>query len=95
MRLLEKSQAIVMMGETGSGKTESTKHILRYLCYFTRSGIDIKMTEANTIMEAFGNARTTCNNNSSRYSKFVQVFSDVLNTLLSLKMEIIFTLAPL
>lgn len=63
------------MGETGSGKSETTKHLMRYLTYSTpiASKIEEKMTVATKILEAFGNAKTVANNNSSRFCKLIQV----------------------
>lgn len=83
MHLLNKSQAIVISGEPGAGKTESTKQLLRYLCWNAREDISKKINDANPIMEAFGNAKTDNNDNSSRYCAFLQVMFDKILMILS------------
>jgi myosin heavy subunit len=67
------SQSIIISGESGAGKTESIKHILRYIASVSRrhgtqevsSTIQDKIVEANPLMEAFGNSTTSRNNNRS------------------------------
>ncbi|VDM36765.1 unnamed protein product [Toxocara canis] len=76
MRRFGDSQSIIVSGESGAGKTESQKYILRYLCESwgsTAGHIQDRILETNPILEAFGNAKTLRNNNSSRFGKFVEI----------------------
>ncbi|KAL9107559.1 MAG: hypothetical protein Q9227_007559 [Pyrenula ochraceoflavens] len=87
-----RNQTIVVSGESGAGKTVSAKYIMRYFATrgtpsqpgnFGKGRADaISETEeqilaTNPVMEAFGNAKTTRNDNSSRFGKYIEImFSD-------------------
>lgn len=68
-------QSVIVSGISGSGKTESTKHILDFLCDNDFDYIQLKEAIMSTapILEAFGNASTTENRNSSRFCKYLEV----------------------
>lgn len=71
--IYQKPQSVVISGETGSGKTETSKLILKFLCGLESSHFAQLMIDANILLESFGNSRTTENFNSSRFIKTVQV----------------------
>ena len=83
----ERNQTIVVSGESGAGKTVSAKYIMRYFALreppdsqATRgakvdsmSDTETQILATNPVMEAFGNARTTRNDNSSRFGKYIEI----------------------
>ena len=78
-----KNQALVISGESGAGKTECAKLCMKFIAfYFGKKGEDGKNEEnledkilaCNPVLEAFGNAKTVRNDNSSRFGKYIKIF---------------------
>ncbi|KAL3333426.1 hypothetical protein AABB24_033477 [Solanum stoloniferum] len=71
----EISQSIIISGESGSGKTETAKFAMEYLAMLGggSNGIEKEVLQTSYILEAFGNAKTSRNNNSSRFGKLIEI----------------------
>uniref|UniRef100_A0A8C2KE65 Unconventional myosin-Vb n=1 Tax=Cyprinus carpio TaxID=7962 RepID=A0A8C2KE65_CYPCA len=76
----EKNQSIIVSGESGAGKTVSAKYAMRFFATVGGSANDTSVEEkvlaSSPIMEAIGNAKTTRNDNSSRFGKYIQIGFD-------------------
>eukprot|EP00927_Polykrikos_kofoidii_P073535 TRINITY_DN6956_c0_g2_i1.p1 TRINITY_DN6956_c0_g2~~TRINITY_DN6956_c0_g2_i1.p1 ORF type:complete len:2009 (+),score=324.79 TRINITY_DN6956_c0_g2_i1:72-6098(+) len=76
VKVNRRNQAILISGESGAGKTESAKLLISYVTEVGsrgESGIERKIVQTSPIFEAFGNATTVRNNNSSRFGKWIDM----------------------
>jgi myosin heavy chain 6/7 len=82
MQNLQKNQSILITGESGAGKTENTKKVIAYFASIGASGkkkegevgLEDKIVNTNPVLEAWGNAKTVRNDNSSRFGKFIRIW---------------------
>uniref|UniRef100_A0AAZ3R8Z0 Myosin heavy chain 11 n=1 Tax=Oncorhynchus tshawytscha TaxID=74940 RepID=A0AAZ3R8Z0_ONCTS len=90
-------QSILCTGESGAGKTENTKKVIQYLALVASSHkgkkdtsageLEKQLLQANPILEAFGNAKTIKNDNSSRFGKFIRINFDVTGYIVGANIE--------
>merc|ERR1712127_1159203 len=83
----KKNQSMLITGESGAGKTENTKKVIQYFAFVAanvgkkksdvedpnKPSLEDQIVSANPVLEAYGNAKTTRNNNSSRFGKFIRI----------------------
>ena len=78
MLIESENQCVIISGESGAGKTVCAKFIMNYITQVTGGGSDIQrvkdvILDSNPLLEAFGNAKTLRNNNSSRFGKYMEI----------------------
>ncbi|XP_072445298.1 unconventional myosin-Ic-like [Chiloscyllium punctatum] len=81
MRSEQKDQCILISGESGAGKTEASKKILQYYAVTCPASVRVeevrdRLLQSNPVLEAFGNAKTLRNDNSSRFGKYMDIQFD-------------------
>ena len=87
MCLKSKNQSILITGESGAGKTENTKKVITYFAFVgstagkklkegekKKASLEDQVVQPNPVLEAYGNAKTVRNDNSSRFGKFIRVW---------------------
>ena len=89
-----KNQSMLITGESGAGKTENTKKVISYLALVASSGkktkkvsLEDQIVATNPILESYGNAKTSRNDNSSRFGKFIQIFFTAAGKLCGCEIE--------
>uniref|UniRef100_A0A8C2U7W4 Myosin heavy chain, skeletal muscle, adult n=1 Tax=Coturnix japonica TaxID=93934 RepID=A0A8C2U7W4_COTJA len=79
------NQSILITGESGAGKTVNTKRVIQY--FATIGTLEDQIISANPLLEAFGNAKTVRNDNSSRFGKFIRIHFGATGKLASADIE--------
>ncbi|XP_050398741.1 unconventional myosin-Va isoform X2 [Patella vulgata] len=91
MSRFEKNQSIIVSGESGAGKTVSAKYAMRFFATVggsqTETLVERKVLASNPIMEAIGNAKTTRNDNSSRFGKYIELGFNRANSIIGAHMR--------
>ncbi|KAK6184800.1 hypothetical protein SNE40_007185 [Patella caerulea] len=91
MSRFEKNQSIIVSGESGAGKTVSAKYAMRFFATVggsqTETLVERKVLASNPIMEAIGNAKTTRNDNSSRFGKYIELGFSRANSIIGANMR--------
>uniref|UniRef100_A0A8C2ZTZ5 Myosin VA n=1 Tax=Cyclopterus lumpus TaxID=8103 RepID=A0A8C2ZTZ5_CYCLU len=87
----ERNQSIIVSGESGAGKTVSAKYAMRYFatvsCSSSEASVEERVLASNPIMEALGNAKTTRNDNSSRFGKYIEIGFDKKHCIIGANMR--------
>uniref|UniRef100_A0A3B4YF94 Unconventional myosin-Va-like n=1 Tax=Seriola lalandi dorsalis TaxID=1841481 RepID=A0A3B4YF94_SERLL len=87
----EKNQSIIVSGESGAGKTVSAKYAMRYFatvsCSSGEANVEERVLASSPIMEALGNAKTTRNDNSSRFGKYIEIGFDKKHGIIGANMK--------
>eukprot|EP01038_Epipyxis_sp_PR26KG_P013406 gene13406-17978_t len=84
------NQSILVSGESGAGKTETVKILMKHIAQISGKSNDSviqKIIASNPLLESFGNAKTTRNDNSSRFGKFIQLLCDKNSNLVGSRCE--------
>uniref|UniRef100_A0A670YIN4 Myosin IB n=1 Tax=Pseudonaja textilis TaxID=8673 RepID=A0A670YIN4_PSETE len=81
LRDQDKDQCILITGESGAGKTEASKLVMSYVAAVCGKGTEVnqvkeQLLQSNPVLEAFGNAKTVRNDNSSRFGKYMDIEFD-------------------
>uniref|UniRef100_UPI00358F9A9C unconventional myosin-Ib-like isoform X2 n=1 Tax=Myxine glutinosa TaxID=7769 RepID=UPI00358F9A9C len=81
LRDQDRDQCILITGESGAGKTEASKLVMSYVAAVCSKGAEVnqvkeQLLQSNPVLEAFGNAKTIRNNNSSRFGKYMDIEFD-------------------
>ncbi|XP_052787158.1 unconventional myosin-Va-like isoform X2 [Mya arenaria] len=91
MSRFEQNQSIIVSGESGAGKTVSAKYAMRYFATVggsqTETQVEKRVLASNPIMEAIGNAKTTRNDNSSRFGKYIELSFSRANEIIGAHMR--------
>ncbi|VBB27201.1 unnamed protein product, partial [Acanthocheilonema viteae] len=96
-----RNQSLLITGESGAGKTENTKKVIAYLAVVgtphslikseengkEKASIEDQIVRTNPVLEAFGNAKTVRNNNSSRFGKFIRIHFNAAGRLAGANIE--------
>uniref|UniRef100_A0A4W6DKP3 Osteoclast-stimulating factor 1 n=1 Tax=Lates calcarifer TaxID=8187 RepID=A0A4W6DKP3_LATCA len=78
MMIDSENQCVIISGESGAGKTVAAKYIMSYVSKVSGGGDKVQhvkdiILQSNPLLEAFGNAKTVRNNNSSRFGKYFEI----------------------